>query len=402
MAVKIAIDLTWVRVGKVGGTESYVRNLLFGIGELDREDFTAYLLLAADNFSFFKEYRKYKSFRLIRCNVLSSNQVKRVLWQNFCLNRILQSLGIKKCFEPVYSVPFLPARRIAFYTVIHDLQALHFPEYSGKIREIWMRLSWKNAVKKSERVISISGFVMQDINNRYSQAARKNSVIYNPIIISNNYEDEALVMKKYGIEQKSYYYTVSSLFPNKNLITAVKMIGILKNKKSDLLYPLVISGIEYHAKGEIGDLRQQTKDEISKLIKKNGLSELVIFTGFVSDPERNTLYRNCKAFLFPSIFEGFGMPPVEAMGYGRPVLTTRKSSILEVTGGLADYVDDPFDPEEYVKKLEEGLHIPAAEAVKKLLERYGREYVAAQYIDVFEEDECGRIREDKISETKKA
>ncbi len=380
---KIAIDLTWVRVGKVGGTESYVRNLLTGMGELGRENFTALLLLAADNFSSFKKYGRYKCFRLVRCNTASASQVQRILWQNMHLPRTLRLLGIRKCFEPVYSVPFLPAPGIRFYTVIHDLQALHYPEYCGKIREIWMRMSWKNAVKKSERLISISRFVMDDINSTYSMAARKNRVIYNPVAVSHGCGNDEAVMEKYGLHNNSYYYTVSSLLPHKNLITLIKMLGILKKKDSDLFYPLAVSGIEYHAEGEIGDLRQQVKDEISNAIGEEGLSGYIIFTGFVSNSERDALYRNCRAFLFPSVFEGFGMPPVEAIGYGKPVLAACEASVPEITGGLADYVSNPFDPEEYVKKLEEGLRVPSEEMAGKLLKRYVRKAVAAQYLEVF-------------------
>lgn len=381
--MKIAVDLTWVRVGKVGGTESYVRNLLTGLGELGREDFTALLLLADDNFSSFRKYRKYKCFRLVRCLVQSSSQVKRVLWQNFSLGRTLHALGVRKCFEPVYTVPFLPVHGVDFYTVIHDLQALHFPEYSGRIRELWMRMSWRNAAGKSKRIISISRFVMEDINHRYRCAAAKNSVIYNPVIISETCSDEESVMKKYRIRKEAYYYTVSSLFPNKNAIMVLKALSLLKEKQSHALFPLVISGIPYHAKSEIGDLRQKIMDEISELIREKGLSDWVIFTGFVSDAERNTLYRNCRAFLFPSVFEGFGMPPVEALGYGKPVLAARETSVPEVTGGLADYVDNAFDPGEYVKKLEEGLSVPEAEDVERLLERYDRKCVAGQYLELF-------------------
>ncbi len=385
--VKVAIDLTWVRPGKVGGTESYIRNLLTGMAELESESFRVFLLLASDNYDAFQEYQKHKCFRMIRCNTCCGSQLKRILWQNLYLGCTLRLLGIRKCFEPVYAVPLLPAPGIDFYTAIHDLQALHYPEYSGKIRVMWMKLSWKNAVRKSKQIISISRFVMEDINSRYQQAAAKNSVIYNPVIISDNPGGDAEVMEKYSIDKNAYYYTVSSLFPHKNIITAVKMICILKKKKSPLLCPLVVSGIGNDGKNEIGDFRQNVKNSIVKLAEKNGISEFIIFTGYVSNDERNALYRNCRAFLFPSVFEGFGMPPVEAIGYQRPVLTTRKTSIQEVTGGLADYVENPFDPVEYVKKLEKGLHVPERSEAERLLEKYDRKYAAEQYLALFEDGE---------------
>ena len=85
------------------------------------------------------------------------------------------------------------------------------------------------------------------------------------------------------------------------------------------------------------------------------------------------------------------MPPVEAIGYGKPVLAAREASVPEITGGLADYVSSPLDPGEYVKKLEEGLRVPSKEMAEKLLKRYGRKAVAAQYLEVFgTEGETGR------------
>ena len=74
-------------------------------------------------------------------------------------------------------------------------------------------------------------------------------------------------------------------------------------------------------------------------------------TGFVSNEERNALYQNCHAFLFPSVFEGFGMPPVEAMLFQTPVITTRCASIPEVTQGKAVYVDDPCDVDQWIEQM---------------------------------------------------
>ena len=77
----------------------------------------------------------------------------------------------------------------------------------------------------------------------------------------------------------------------------------------------------------------------------------MILTGFIENSIRNMLYKNCYAFLFPSIFEGFGMPPIEAMLLGATVVTTRCTSIPEVTQNRANYVDNPFDEREWIDRI---------------------------------------------------
>ena len=109
----------------------------------------------------------------------------------------------------------------------------------------------------------------------------------------------------------------------------------------------------------------------------------VIITGFVSNEERDMLYENASIFLFPSIFEGFGMPPVEAMELGTQVLTTRCSSIPEVTEEKANYVEDPFDVNQWV----EGIRylVKNTSGTKYEFPNYSLENVTARYLKCFNE-----------------
>lgn len=118
------------------------------------------------------------------------------------------------------------------------------------------------------------------------------------------------------------------------------------------------------------------------LIREKGLQEEVLFTNYIPDDERDSLYRNCKAFLFPSIFEGFGMPLIEAMASGVLVITTGRTSIPEVTAGLAVYVKHPFDEQEWVDKIESEESPPQKLAVEQLLKRYEAKRIAEQYINI--------------------
>lgn len=108
-------------------------------------------------------------------------------------------------------------------------------------------------------------------------------------------------------------YTISSLYPHKNLATLIKAVANLKENYGSMM-KLVISGV---GGGQ--------EDELNRIINKSQLEGIVVKTGFVSNEEKACLLMNCSLFCFPSIFEGFGMPPVEAILCGIPVLTTEKN-----------------------------------------------------------------------------
>lgn len=371
---KVAIDLTWVRPQKVGGTESCIRNLLDGISKINTNGISFVLLVTKDNLNSFQSYQTYACFQLLQCNTVSNIQWKRLLWQNLKMGRMLKRLGIFVCLEPVYGKPFLGTKKISFVTTIHDLQAKHYPQYFSKARVLWMKISWKNAVRTSDKVIAISKYVKKDILNTYPIPENKVKVIYNAVVLNSKECAEKTRLKEYGVEQEKYYYTVSSLFLHKNLKTLILAMAELKKRNSKEFYPLIVSGIG-----------GRNREELDQLIVKHKLENHIIFTSFVDNADRNMLYQNCKAFLFPSIFEGFGMPPIEAMAMGVPVLTTRCTSLKEVTGGLLNYVEHPLDPMEWADRLEGELKLPETEEVLNWLKRYQCSAIAEKYVKLFNE-----------------
>ena len=348
---KIAIDLLWLRPGQVGGTESYIRNLLDGFGKLE-EDFHFTLLVSQDNADTFKKYAKDKRYQILVADIKSENIGKRILWQNLFQNRLLRKHGFRKCFEPVYCKPWLNGG-IQYTCVIHDLQALHYPEYHPFHEVAYSRLCWRMDAVNSARIVAISEWVKSDIEQKYHRKDIK--VIYNPILVKENETtDFSLLHDKYHIEKQQFFYTVSQMIPHKNLMTLIRMMDRIVNDKkgqpvdgipdtrkvSGLPRKLVISGVNGSA-----------AEELRKQIAVLNLQNAVVLTGYVSNEERNSLYRNCHTFLFPSIFEGFGMPPIEAMLFRTPVVTTRCTSIPEVTQGKAVYVENPYDVDEWIDKV---------------------------------------------------
>ena len=365
---KIAIDLTWVRHGKVGGTESSICNLLHGLEKIHCTKVEFYLVVARDNVSLF-HFGDTGYFHVLVADTCCADQKKRVLWQNIKLCRFLRQNGIDQCFEPIYGMPFTNVGRIRFYTVIHDLQAIHYPEYFSAARVLWMKCSWRNAVKKSYRVIAISDYVRDDIIAEYHADPSKIKRIYDAVDIDVNACADVSVLQRYGVKQKQFYYTVSSLLPHKNLSVLIYALGRLKEANSSGFLPILVSGV---GGGQ--------EEELHALVQRCGLDGMVKLTGFVDNDVRNLLYRECKVFLFPSVFEGFGMPPVEAMSFGTPVVTTEETSIPEVTEHLCETVHNATDPEEWAQKILSAKVMLGSENVVK---KYSPAHIAQEYLEMW-------------------
>ncbi|MGM9834533.1 MAG: glycosyltransferase family 4 protein [Bacilli bacterium] len=368
--MRIGIDVTWLKPKKSGGVESYLRNLLDGFISIENNN--EYILLTAkDNDSTFDCYLKDKRFSKIICNTYANKVKSHLLWQNLCEYKVLKKNKIDFCFFPVYEMPVYKNKKIKCVTTICDIQALHYPEYFSKLENVWFKIGWQKALNNADMIIAISDFTKEDLTKNFKH---KDNIkrIYLPIVINDDKVNFDVLAKRYNIEKNKYFYTVSSLHKHKNLITLINTIEIIvKEKFKGIPDKLVISGIG-----------GPQKVELENIIKEKKLEKNIILTPFIANEERNCLIKNNNVFLFPSIFEGFGMPPIEALMLGSKVITTKCTSLMEVTKGYCTYVEDPLNENEWIEQIKKVQLLPNK---KYKFPEYAKETIAQEYLETFYE-----------------
>lgn len=232
-------------------------------------------------------------------------------------------------FTPGHYAPrFCP---VPLVISIMDLAFLRFPEQFKK-NDLYQLINWtRYSVKKASHILTISEFTKREIIHFYNYPAKNITVTYPGIEIENlelrtkNIE----VLRKYGIKD-NYFLYIGTLQPRKNLIRLIEAFKNLITHHSSLITNLVIVG----KKGWM-------YDEIFEKVKQLELEDKVVFTNYVSNEEKYILLKNAFAFILPSLYEGFGIPVLEAMQVGCPVIISKTSSLPEVADNAAFYINDP-------------------------------------------------------------
>lgn len=214
-------------------------------------------------------------------------------------------------------------------TTIHDLTYLRFPETveARNLRRIERDILY--SVERSSHIITISEFSKREIESLLHIPASQISVIY--AAPSSFPEGEAFskIQSRWKI-RTPYLLYVGTIEPRKNLVRLLRAFDRLKRERKTSLQ-LVLAGAPGWKKEEI----YRTAQEIAS-------AEEVVFTGYISAAEKKTLYEHARVFVFPSLYEGFGIPPLEAMSLGCPVVCSNAASLPEVAGEAAELVD-PLD-----------------------------------------------------------
>ncbi len=407
---KIVIDC---RMWGESGVGRYIRNLVSNLQELDRKNEYYLLLLKKDYDLETDEILKRLPRRFAPRNDNGSNFHKVLAdfrWygvtEQIRLPRILKQIKPDLVHFPHFNVPIL--YRGKFIVTIHDLIHQHFQmrratthdPITYRIKSFGYKTVFQSALRRSTKVLVPSEYVKNLLVSEWKIWDKKIIVTPEGVdekLLSLNQESRIKnqeVFKKFNIK-KPYILYVGNAHPHKNVEGLIKAFLKIKNDS----HPELDSGsrtnwIPGQARNDKGDLQlvlagnehyfwERIKAKYDKDVKD------IIFTGFVSDEELVVLYKNAKAFVQPSFEEGFGIPMLEAMSLGCPVVSSNAGSLPEVGGNAAVYFD-PTNLDDMVEKIREVLNNQklAAELIKKgslRVKDFSWKKLAEQTLKTFEE-----------------
>jgi glycosyltransferase involved in cell wall biosynthesis len=311
------------------------------------------------------------------------------LWFQFSLPFYLNDQSGNKIDLFHGTMAMLPlAVRMPTVVTIYDLVLEKFPETMYWKNWLSLKTLMRISARKASKIIAISENTKKDIIDYFGIDEEKIRVIY--LGVDSQFSpqpdpNEADALEKYNLTD-GYILSVGTLEPRKNfhrLINAYKMVASSGQKTPKLV---IIGG---HGWGN---------EELGKVVRESGLDERVILAGYVPDEDIPVLYRNASVFVYPSLYEGFGLPPLEAMACGTPVITSNLSSIPEVVGDAAILID-PYNTAEIAQAIasvlkNEGLRdsLRTSGLVRSKLfnwEKTARE-THSLYLEVIEESKAKR------------
>lgn len=371
--MNIYLSAHFLDPGRVGGAEHMLTNLINGFSRVN----DTFAVLSSSELQINQE---------IKQTILASDKIK-LLCKNFLGPRFIQeqlcflalnSTSDAIVFPNYFTPPYIPRRFGKIITVIHDLQYLHYPNNFSFLKRIWLYLSHQISLRRADHIVAISQCVRDDLIRFYGpQFSKKISVIHNPI----SWERFSRRTGFCPLDGSPYILSVAAQYPHKNLITLIRAFSLITNKFPD--HKLVLIG-QLHS-----GLKGVTSEglDLKGVIKDLKLSDKVHVLGYIDTDLLGEYYRNADIFVFPSVFEGFGMPPVEAMGFGCPTIVSKLTSLPEVTMGMASYIESPLSPVEWSAKIDQILTNRDAfslsfDQVKKIRSTYSPENISLQYMDL--------------------
>src|SRR5580692_1468250 len=314
------------------GNEVYIRGLLGGFAEVDRRsEFIAYLSeLGAE---------RWIPERFAVRHV-SANPYSRLGWD---LGRLIRADG-PDLIHVQYTAPLLA--RAPIVVTVHDVSFIEHPEYFTGTRRSQLRLTVGRTVKRAARILTVSEFSRDAILRAYDIAPEKIRVIpnaANPEFRVIGRERAQNAVRARMAFDAPFLFSVGDLQPRKNQIGLIAAFSKLLTDCPQLKHHLVLTGKETWFTPKVLDAARAC-----------GFASRIHFTGFVSDEDLLELYNACDCFAFPSFYEGFGLPILEAMACGRAVACSNTSSMPEVADG-AGLLFDPHDIGEITRALKDIL-----------------------------------------------
>lgn len=359
-----------ILVTKKTGIGYYLNDLLINILENDRDNI---YFLFSDRKVFF-DIQKYKNVRIIEdCN---SKIFKKTLWYVFKVPRLIKKYKIDIFWGTQHVLPIGLNKNIKTVLTMHDLVCYEMPETMNTYNKIINRLLIPYSVKKADSIIAVSNSTKEGIIKYFNDIDKeKIRVIYESanVNLPDQHAEEKYLNDNKEIKSGKYLLYIGTIEPRKNIDSILNSFELIREKIST---KLVICG-------KIG---WKSEDFLTK-IKDHKYSSDIIYKNYVTDEEKFILMKNSMLFIFPSFYEGFGLPVVEAMKCGTVPIISNSSSLDE----LIEIKELKFAPTDYKKLAEKivdiyfnnELYTKAKEYCKKRVDFFDWNKFSKEYIEVF-------------------
>ena len=328
----IAIDAHSVGA-KLGGNETYATNLIEALAEIDQSN--RYTLYVTKREAIERFANRWPNFSVKQ--TLPHTPLVRI---PLTLTRELRQHPVDVLHVQYTAPPLAPCPVVA---TIHDLAFEHLPETFNRRSWMQLRFTVRRTARRAAQIITVSEYSRQDISKTYRIASQRILVTpeaaparFSPV---TNETELKKVRKTYGIE-RDYILSLCSIQPRKNLVRLIEAYSLLRQSRPEVKLPQLVLA------GKRGWLESETITAAEQNVRGSD----ILFTGYVADQDLPALYSGALCFVYPSYFEGFGLPILEAMQCGAPVIAGNRTSIPELVAD-AGLLFDPFDTNALVEAL---------------------------------------------------
>ena len=332
---KIGVDLTWYQEGRLGGAEFYIKNLLYGIiNNLTKYPYVKIICFCNNHTvpSVIIENSS-KNVEIVQSPYIYNYLSTKSIFYFLLFHKFIEKHKLDVMFFPMPFRPIFKIKYVKCFGVIHDIQFKIHKKYVGWIKILFSEMNIRNALNNNNKIVTISEAVKNEMVINYKHCKNKIQVVYNAINFASNEISRPICR----VENQMIY--VGSVLPHKNVITIVKALKILNERNPNRAYKLLLVGT-----------KQSSAQTIINYIENNMLQGNTKLLGYVDDEELKRYYLQSSILLFPSLYEGFGLPIIEAQAVGRLVITSSIQPMVEVAGKGAIFVN-PF----IVKSIRAGI-----------------------------------------------
>jgi glycosyltransferase involved in cell wall biosynthesis len=341
--MRIGINALFMIPGGVGGSETYLRNLIQHLEQVDRAN--EYIIFvnreSSNTFALVSP-----NFRELPCPVPATFRTARILYEQLILPFQAKGHRIEILHSPGYTAPAVaPCPSVV---TIYDVNFVRHPEAFSRLAAWTLRALVPMAAHRCDLIITLSENSRRDIVAELGVSADKVRTIYpaaNVLLTKNRVKTAAEVEARYNLRGR-VILSVAASHPHKNLRRLVEAYEILRRKYS-VDHQLMLVG-----------LKGRDHPVLLELIGKLSFQEEVILTGWVPAEHLSALYAKADVLVFPSLYEGFGLPVLEAMEHGVPVVTANVPSLSEAAGDATMAVD-PHDAKAIAAAIHRVLVDPA-------------------------------------------